>query len=155
MKFETVLQSYIINCLSKTNYSSANDGISGNRRSDDIQRVAAETPEKQSIADTEAVPKLPAQNLSLSKRQRESKRMVEYSLINESHMLLTDKKNHMSSFSLKVQASDAKHPRIDREREVAFKVGSFSLSLCWSPNHYLESLSVVNVSVSNLFVEEL
>lgn len=95
MKFETVPQSYIINLLSKTNYSSANDGISGNRRSDDIQRVAAETPEKQSIADTEAVPKLPAQNLSLSQRQRESERMVEYSLINESHMVLTDKKNHV------------------------------------------------------------
>lgn len=95
MKFETVLQSYIINRLSKTNYSSANDGISGKRRSDDIQRVAAETPEKQNIADTEAVPKLPAQNLSLSKRQREIERMVDYSLVNQSHMLLTDKKNHV------------------------------------------------------------
>lgn len=89
----------------------------------------AETHEKQSIVGTEAVPKLPAQNLPLSKRQRESERTVEYSLINEPPMLLTDKRNHTSSFSLKGQASDAKHPRIDRERKAAFKVGSFSCAV--------------------------
>lgn len=119
-------------CLLNKIYSSAIDGISGNRRRDGIQRAVAETHEKQSIVDAEAVLKLPAQNLPLSKRQRECGRTVENSLINEPHMLLTDKRNHTSSFSLKGQASDAKHPRIDREREAAFQVGSFSCAVSQS-----------------------
>lgn len=111
-------------CLFKKMYSSAIDGISGNRRRDGIQGAVAETHEKQSIVVAEA-----AQNLPLSKRQRECGRTVENSLINEPHMLRADKRNHTSSFSLKGQASDAKHPRIDREREAAFQVGSFSCAV--------------------------
>lgn len=48
--------------------------------------------------------------------------MVECSLINSSHLLFTDEINHTSSLSLKVQASEAKQPRIDLAHKVAFKV---------------------------------
>lgn len=56
--------------------------------------------------------------------QRDEERAGEwYSFVNDPHVLLTDKTNHTSSFSLKVQAWDATHPRTDGEHKVAFKVG--------------------------------
>lgn len=82
--------------------------------------------------------------------------MVEFSFTSDSRRLLAEKSR--VSFLFKVQASDAKHPRIDSEREAASKVGSFSCAVCLSLGHriiHVESLSARSLSVSHVFVEEL
>ncbi|KAK5856051.1 hypothetical protein PBY51_007672 [Eleginops maclovinus] len=65
--------------LSSVTPSCADDGISGHRRSGRIQEIKAQTPEKQSPSDSGAAQESSRQNLSPTKRQRESANMVQVS----------------------------------------------------------------------------